>query len=92
MSKPLTFGEMLRRVRVKRGMSYGQVAGAMQGVQGVRPIHRTEVMRIEKSNRLNPSATTLHALCVALDIRITFDPLGMTVEDMDDVREQEGWQ
>lgn len=88
MTETPTFGEMIGIIRRKRGMRYADVSGSTHGVAGLRPIHRTEVMRIERDRRMNPKLTTLLALCAALDMRITIDPEGIAVEDMDEVRDE----
>lgn len=90
MPEPVTFGQMIGIIRQRRGMRYADVSGSTHGVKGLRPIHRTEVMRIERDRRMNPKVTTLLALCAALDMRITIDPEGIMVEDMDEVRASEG--
>ena len=59
MTETPTFGEMIGIIRRKRGMRYADVSGSTHGVAGLRPIHRTEVMRIERDRRMNPKLTTL---------------------------------
>ena len=86
-AKRLTFGEAVRRIRKARGMSLREAAASMHGI-GVSPLSWATIRDIENGSGPNPRMGSLLALCAALDMRVVIEPTGVTVEDMDDVRQR----
>lgn len=81
--KPVpAFGEQLRTLRVKRGLTLRALAD-LAGTNGAdsdgTPTTAAAISRIELGQRL-PRFATLQALAVALDARIVFDEHGCTIE------------
>jgi transcriptional regulator with XRE-family HTH domain len=81
---PITLGEAIRRVRIKRGFSLMALADATNYDGTPLSVHATSLGRIEQGLRYSPRVGTLLAICEVLNIEIRLTPTGLQVLDLEE--------
>ena len=72
-----SFGERIREIRDKRGLSRERIALGSGG-----GLSKSGLYRIEAESRIDPKASTLIILAEQLRVQFIIDPEGMKIEEL----------
>jgi len=85
MTEEVTLGAQIRKIRTRRRMTLQGVSDDTIDPDTGRPtLTLGGLLRIENETRTNPKLLTLITLARALNIRITIDPDGVLMEDLEE--------